>query len=236
MQRVARVMHLPPVFGACLMCRTGTIEDPGHFLLSCPALTSARASFHDSLASSLALAGHAGQILLASFRSASPAKALQMIAGCPVTLTCPPGTESGAHAEQCGKALFALDRVSKEYLTRCWRLRAAQVGSFSVAGGRLSVLSPPSPTREASPRVGQPIVSLEGRDWVPFIPKPPALPSAQRKGGRKGWHVVWRGRNPGLFYRWCDARDNIAGIDDALYKGYYNQDDAIAALANGGRD
>ena len=45
---------------------------------------------------------------------------------------------------------------------------------------------------------------------------------------------MWRGRERGLFYRWRDALLSVAGIPDALHKGFYSLSNATDALE--GRD
>ena len=42
--------------------------------------------------------------------------------------------------------------------------------------------------------------------------------------------IVWRGRAPGLYYRWYDIYKSVAGLKDPTYKGFDPFEEAVGAL------
>lgn len=44
------------------------------------------------------------------------------------------------------------------------------------------------------------------------------------------FYVVWEGRHPGIYEDWADAQEQIEGYPGAKYKGFTNQEAAIAAF------
>ena len=242
MRRVASILRLPPCYSACMLCRSGSIEDSSHFLLSCPVLRPPRIRFLSAVKDCLPLAGSAGRSLLATITSAVVSNlplALRLLAGEQTLILNSLGIDEEQHAVQCGKAFFILDKLSKDFLVQCWRLRASLIGSFSVSAGCLEILQPP--VRVATTVIPDQtevhsavVQSLHHRLWLPWVPRLPNPPAFHRPGKRRGWHVVWRGRERGLFYRWCDALLSVAGIPDALHKGFYSLSNATDALE--GRD
>jgi ribonuclease HI len=44
------------------------------------------------------------------------------------------------------------------------------------------------------------------------------------------FYVVWKGRNPGIYYTWPECKQQIDGFPDARYKSYENLHDAQSAF------
>ena len=204
--------------------------------MSCPTLLPLRTQFLADVAATMPLAGAAGrilQLLITSTMKSDLPHALRLIAGDEPFLPCPPGSDKDRHADQCGKAMLILDKLSKSFLVQCWRRRAALIGSFTVDAAQLRISLPPlvpsliRPHHDPRNAVSQ---ALFLREWSRWVPRSPSPLSVNRKGKRKGWHVVWKGRKMGLFYRWCDTLNSIVGIPDALHKGYNSESEAIEAL------
>jgi hypothetical protein len=102
------------------MCRSGDIEDVHHLFISCPALDDCRADFLRLLKHALAQAGvggaHLRDLFLQHFLLRRP-KALCLLLGAqPEFPACPVAMDQELYDEQCGKAAWLLDKVSKNYL------------------------------------------------------------------------------------------------------------------------
>ncbi len=50
---------------------------------------------------------------------------------------------------------------------------------------------------------------------------------------KQKYYVVWKGRQPGIFYNWKDCEAQIKGFDGARYKAYESENEAVNALASG---
>ena len=50
---------------------------------------------------------------------------------------------------------------------------------------------------------------------------------------KRKFYVVWRGREPGLYDNWEDARQQVENFKGASYKSFTSQRDATAAFRNG---
>jgi ribonuclease HI len=48
----------------------------------------------------------------------------------------------------------------------------------------------------------------------------------------KKYYVVWKGRIPGIYETWTEAKDQIDGFEGAVYKGFENLDAAREAYEN----
>ena len=45
----------------------------------------------------------------------------------------------------------------------------------------------------------------------------------------KKWYVVWKGFEPGVYEKWADCKRQIDGFENALYKSFETQEQAIEA-------
>ena len=132
------------------MCRSGDIEDVKHLLITCPALADCRADFLHLLKHALPQAGVAGAHLRDLFLQhflLHRSEALCLLLGSqPEFPACPVAMDQELYDEQCGKAAWLLDKVSKNYIVRCWRVRQSMIGTITIgegqAGSIASVLVP----------------------------------------------------------------------------------------------
>jgi len=139
MQRVASALNWSATEGACLLCRTGAVEDSEHFLCQCPSLLHLRVDLLSVLSVVLPQAGIAGAHLLSTFKmkfATYPFGALALLAGSPCRLSCPVSVDVIAHVEQCAKAEWLFDKVSKNYIRACWRFRKSRLGTVKVVDGK----------------------------------------------------------------------------------------------------
>ena len=240
LSRVASVLKWPRSGGACLLCRSGIIEDAQHFLLDCPALSVHRDQFLTSLQSALASVGGAGVSVWSKFQEAVQTRddaALELIAGACPPLDRPRGYEQIAFEEECGKAYYVFDKCVKNYLVRCWRARGARIGTVRVAGGILSHIPAAGTFSFRPPMVLEPLTVADRSLWEPFVRlyRIADKPIVSRKcKKRKNFFVVTRGRVKGIFERWCDAFASVAGFSGAKVKGFNSLADARKAWGHAG--
>jgi hypothetical protein len=241
MQRVAAGMGWPVRAGRCLLCKSGAIEDAQHFLVSCPALEVARSELRSIAVETLAQAGMPGAYLAArlcsSMSRGSTDAVVLLLGGKHSFPACPSGHEEDDWTEGCGKASWLCDKVSKNYILRCWRLRQARLGVVTIKAGCV-VQTPPvrsvGQTCSNLPRVRETLSNAaEYRSqWLEWRPRASAAGQllVPRRSPRKNFYVVWRGRAPGLYYRWYDVRKSVAGFKDPVYKGFDSFEEAVGAL------
>jgi len=237
MQRVASNLSWPVSGGMCPLCRSGEIEDASHFLLSCPALRPHHEAFMAVLASSLALAGLAGQSLLGTFQAAVTSDkvlALRMLAGDVLVPPCPAGVDGDFHHAQCCRAAWILDKVSKDLLVRCWKARMNLVGSIKVShSGSLVHIPPVKLHTLRAPALFSTQVTMPSRsDLLKWCPRSCGVLDV-RRGSPSGFYAVTCGRSLGVFDRWCDAHASVAGHPGGKVKGFDDLDEARGALVFG---
>ena len=238
MSRVASCAGWPASGGACLLCRSGSVEDSAHFLLSCPSLRLQRVDFHTILAESLSSVGVAGVALLRHYREClrtRPLDALALLAGHMWYSPCPANVEVDVHEEMSAKALWLFDKVSKNYLLRCWRARQNIVGTITVQRGRVehgcgvrsgSPLAPPAALSRGvfDPRLRH--------CWMAWVEKHEVPVAHTRSGKPKGFYAVTKGRVPGIYYTWSDAFATVAGFPGARVKGFDSLHEATQVMSS----
>ena len=155
-----------------------------------------------------------------------------MLAGCRVDVPCPDGVAVDLHDEQCAKAAFLFDKLSKNFLLRCWRARQNIIGKITVSQGQITHERPA--LFALRDPVAKPFVfHAQSRwEWTSWIPRD-LTSLAHRQGPPKGFFVVLRGRTRGVFYRWCDTFASVAGFLDAKFKGFDSKAAAYAAWQRG---
>ena len=166
--------------------------------------------------------------------------ALAMLAGCIPRASCPAGVDVTVHDEQCGKAAWLFDKVTKNFLVRCWKDRRTAIGVLKVSHGLLTrTLAPqraPTMAQDMQPVNVRALFSPERRPewqrWSPFAARDPNV-SMARRGTPHGFYVVWRGRSCGVKYRWCDAFASVAGFSGAKCKGFNSLAVAETAFVSG---
>jgi hypothetical protein len=202
MQRVASTLDWPVAGGQCVLCKSGEIEDACHLYVTCPAVREHMQQFIAILHNVMPQAGAPGRYVAELVSTSHPEQTLQIIAGANVKF--PPGPVTGSDAQryvhECVRASWLLDKLSKNYLARCWKAREGIIGTLKVKGGQLLrdsldvKLQAPSLTGYASDCASP--WMWEG--WARYL-----RPSVHRGWGGGPWsfYVVTEGRRPGVFYR-----------------------------------
>ena len=52
----------------------------------------------------------------------------------------------------------------------------------------------------------------------------------------KKFYVVWKGKNPGIYFSWTECQNEIKNVKGALYKSFKNLEEAKNAFSNGYED
>ena len=229
MNRVAAAVKGSAVLAQCRLCGSGEVEDAMHFVLRCPALASTREDFVTALSSVLPQAGHAGRVVLRVMVEAmrdDPEVALLLIAGLRPEVPCP-STGLSCQAEESAKAMWLLDKVVKNFLVRCWRVRLAVVGRIRVVRQRLVWLPAMEPHQLRpflAPRSGVEVGGDGCRLWMEWGYK---APSAGRGPShrRRNFFVAHSKNESVLCYRWCDA-EKLAG-SGCVIRGYDSLSEAV---------
>jgi ribonuclease HI len=50
---------------------------------------------------------------------------------------------------------------------------------------------------------------------------------------KKSFYAVWKGRETGVFYNWVDCEKSVKGYSNAIYEGFYTEEDAKNAFEIG---
>ena len=238
LKRVASTLKWPSAGGACILCRSGLVEDARHFVLGCPALSVHRERFCSILQPALRAVGVAGAQLWSMFHVSllrGSGAALELIAGACPSLQCPRGHDVSDFEEECGKAYFIFDKVSKDYLVCCWRARGARVGIIRVVRHTLVHSPPCSPVSFTYPSPVRLLSVLDRDQWEPFVRLyrvGSSTPVRVKCKKRSNFFVVKRGRVEGIFYRWCDAFAAVAGFPGGSVKGFASLLEAEYAWQN----
>ena len=157
---------------------------------------------------------------------------LRMLAGDITHAPSPDGAEEQAHAEQCGKAAWLFDKITKNYLVSCWQTRRQYVGDIKVMRGELQRVRLPHQMRPAPTLRPVKFPREQRRAWMAWAPDRVKV-SARRRGTAHGFFVVWRGRVPGVKYKWSDALASVAGFSGAKFRGFDDLEAAERAFAAG---
>jgi len=201
--------------------------------MECAALTSVRSDLLRVCDSVLPQAGFAGRTLARVMREAvasDPDVALLLIAGINLCPPRPPGTELGWHVEECAKAAWLMDKISKNFLVRCWRVREAILGRVRVV--KRQVVWVPQVIGGSAPKpfTPRPIFGSEWRAcWLEWAPRE-RTQARNATRGRSNFFVVWQGSPvvAKVFYRWCDARKAARG-PEVRVRGFDTMAEAYSA-------
>ena len=69
-------------------------------------------------------------------------------------------------------------------------------------------------------------------EWHGWIIRDPSC-AARNQGAPKFFFVVLRGRETGIFYRWCDAFASVAGFAEPKMRGFDSEAAATRAMQAG---
>ena len=142
----------------------------------------------------------------------------------------------------CAKAWWAMDVNVKNFVLLAWRRREMLLGgAVSLAGG-FHIVPTTSRCRPESGASWQCRKPDDLREfWSPWIPK-------KRHRWQEGWrtnkrsgaapfYAVYRGRRPGLFYRWDACLRSVGGLEDSSfgaldYFADYSRDEEWDVMCN----
>ena len=165
------------------------------------------------------------------------AAALAMLAGAPVALHLPSDADRVLR-ELGAKARWAFSEATKNFLSAMWKARGALCGTFKPSPHGL-LFSPPIPPSRASgvaPAARALTVPADKTAWSRWLESDRPRAQGGSRSKPSNYYVVWRGRKPGVFYKWCDAHASVAGVPDAEFKGFDSLADAYAAWHVGWAD
>ena len=244
MSRVARTLKWPESGAHCLLCRRDIIEDALHLFVECEQMTQCRNDLLLILDRALRQCGEHGAELFAVFYDAmcsDSVRALQLLSGAVVELSRPRSSTMQCHEEQCAKAAWLFDKISKNYLVRCWREREARIGKLTVQKGVLvhERPAPGAPNTGSLPlKVPVSPPALDRLRWQPWLrlQQPSKLRVKSGANKRAPFFVVWKTRSRtqsrSVFYRWTDAFRASAGAQGVV-KGYESLSAAVEASRRG---
>ena len=182
-------------------------------------------------------AGAAGRALARVMSEAvrtDPEVALLLLAGMNLCSPRPSGSVLGRHEEESAMASWLLDKITKNFLVRCWRSREVILGRVKVVQKQVVWV----PTLGSMPRpftMRQEFGPEWRSSWVEWISR------VRGRGGktahsRGNFFVVWPGdSNLGeVFYRWCDAR-RAARVPGSRVRGFAKLVEAYDAAGRTGR-
>jgi hypothetical protein len=139
--------------------------------------------------------------------------ALLLIAGINIWPPRPVDIAVDQFMEEAAMAAWLFDKITKNFLVRCWKMRQAVLGRVKVVRKQVFWIPPNQKCELLKPFVPQSGFGPEWRPWwMEWVPR-------ERRGGNKDVHprrnffVVWS-VDPvvaHVFYRWCDARDAARG-------------------------
>jgi hypothetical protein len=148
---------------------------------------------------------------------------------------CPGSMEPDVFGLECAKAMWLFDKISKNYISRCWKARTARQGSFTIKGGQLVCIEPATPSAVfAAPRCGVAGISYDkslSHEWLAHIPKPSS--GSRARNSAANFYVVWVGRSTGIFHKYSSVHALVSGFPGAKFKGFDSLEKAQVALRRG---
>ena len=222
----------------CLLCKKAIVENIDHFLLDCAALRPCRNKLLNGLRIVLRAQGLPGAVLLRAFQTSRAQRMAMLLGAGPRVLRKAGLVDAEENAGQWARACWQVNRMCKNYLVACWRVRESVMGVISIAGG---VLCRDPPTDRARRAMAGQLRSWTDdeeampekcrRLWEKWLPSPTRKPGWRRTGrrGPANFYVVYRGRNTGVFYQWSDCMRSIANFEDACFQGFASLQEARMA-------
>lgn len=231
LQSVGKMLNWPPARCTCVMCEDDAVESMQHYLVECGALEPCRVRFRTEARAALRLAGGGSQRAMNALVG-PPDEQLRLVLG---------GLELfgvAGEPEDVGKAAWAFDKATKNFLVACWRHRAHLIGHLSVQHGAL-VCEPATDARVMGPgsapsRTPQQMEQYRPfwSDWVPRA-RDVAEGRKKRSKARSAFFVVWAGRRAGIFTTWRECMSSVAGFPQAKFRGFAGLREAQCAWRDG---
>lgn len=231
MGRISKLVGWPPAGSHCVLCTGNVCEDVKHFLTVCPLLHPCRARLLREIATALEPLGEPGVVLLEKCGRGGDAllevvlgrdhpelQALVEVARTQKNLPC---------IEECGRARWVVDKIVKNYIVACWKIREAAMGRFRVEGGQLlhSYTETGVSVRELLALQDEPlktpadrVMRIPPQLWIPRAVK--QCPNKKKPSERAAFYIVFRGWTTGLFYKWAESMRALKGHPDPHAKGY----------------
>ena len=204
MPSVARMMRWPACGGKCVLCGLDEEESVAHFLQRCPTLAPCRERFEREVEARLCLAGQPRTQLLALLHSGGRAQLRALLGEPDIEPLADDADQAETNQQAC--ALW-VDKLTKNFLQACWRLREALVGKLRVEH-RVLIHEPGRGEVQAvmarllgpaSEHKTEVVAKGLWRAWLDKARRRSGRPSKRQ---RSAFFVVHRGREPGLFYKW----------------------------------
>ena len=136
----------------------------------------------------------------------------------------------------CGRVRWLTDKISKNYLVACWRIRQVAMGRPRMVNGqlrhtraRVGNLTVTELLEQQSEPLQPPHARCMRTPLTRWLPKPKAQPKTGTHQARVAFYIVFFGRTTGLFYKWTDCLRSIKGYPNASVKGYRTLPAAMAA-------
>jgi hypothetical protein len=204
MQRNAKLAGLPPAAGTCLLCGSAQ-ESVQHFLQTCPALTSVRATLSTSLETTLQTLGKPGLRALCEYRLGG-APQLRLMLGDSMYL------DSTDSEDEKARTAFTVDRICKAFFVRCWKARTIRIGQprlvYDSKRVRWSIVDNSTHPIIA---IHQPIpltsmMKVPKDEWRLWMERPSRFDwTKHQRTPRKKFFAVYSGSRSGVFYTWREA-------------------------------
>ena len=235
----------------CPLCSRDS-ETPMHFLCDCSVLEPERVSFKAVLRARLELTGPVGAAYLEFLTvvwSEYGLRELWILVCAGFPLPCPSDSlvdewsRKGPLRSEADPIRRVLELVAqsryivcstcKNFLSRCWQIRADLAGSYRVVSGSV-VHTPPEAPPECRAPVAGTVTSgflADRRKWLPWLERRIPVSEPCRARPNANFYTVFSGFNKGVMYRYWDVLNSIRGFSDAKVKGFVTLAEAKAAFA-----
>ena len=231
------IKNWPDFARGCPLCHTEA-ENVRLYVQRCVALESCRRKFFAVIASLLAKAGRPGLHVLKTLMLGGDDQLLLILG----KRVCFPAALL-VERHQCGLAEWVLDKCTKNFLLMLDRMRQSFLGHLRIIAGRLWVgpskysstqleLRQTLPLRNDASKTAVTLPRALLNDWMP--PSPNRMCWAKGVSSRPSpFYTVRRGRCIGVFHKWIDCKASVAGLNDAVFKGFTSLQDALYAFQYG---
>ena len=177
-----------------------------------------------------------GASLFSCLASATRTDQARRVAGWRVVLPCLQGhalstEEREHHVDLRAKALWLLDKASKNFILGCWKARSRRLGKITVRDGQLVHELPVVLQGLPEPRLGT-VLREQGVEirqlWSGWRVELKSL-RKHRVSKRSCFYVVSGGslRTGALFYRWCDAAAFVSRVPGSSVRGFRSLGEAV---------
>jgi hypothetical protein len=141
--------------------------------------------------------------------------------------------------QACAKARYAMDKIAKNYLSACWRVRQQKMGRFRMqyrdGRTRLIVNEAWQETVPVDETIGRVVSSMDRNragsgahnrliwdgGWKEWVIRDNTIEwQGVKHKHRRKYFKVWRGRTKGVFYKWRDCWRSIKGTVNPSFKGF----------------